>query len=180
MSQNGTMERKTQSWQDAERIAVENAAGARASADPTPGPVAKAFPLPDVQVGPFSVRAPRAYDWALMKKLDSPIHRLVQEMSNDLEKGNGMDISDEESWLICWQFTRPCREVDAVYCKGGKELVLQTAKEVFGFEYDGTQISTIVKTVIKQIADTWQTALSFSQEKEGGDGATTFFPQSQA
>lgn len=170
MSLNGTLPADK-----SRRTSLENAAAGIAVADPVPGAAGKAFPLPDVHVGPFNVRAPRAYDWPLLKAINSPINRMIEEISNPLNEKKDLDITDEESWMICWQFTRHCREVDSVYRKGGKEAMIVAAVATIGGELDGTQVGEIVKAVIQQIGDTWSTALKYSQE-EGGEGQKpTFF-----
>lgn len=170
MSSNGIL-----TPEKARRTSIENAAASVAVADPVPGAAAKAFPLPDVHVGPFNVRAPRAYDWPLLKAINSPINRMIEDVSNPLNEKKDLDITDEEGWVICWQFTRPCRDVDAIYRKGGKDAMIVAATETIGCELDGTQVSEIIRAVIQQIGDTWSTALKYSQE-EGGEGQKpTFF-----
>lgn len=169
MSNNGTIEKHK-----LVEIAVEQSAESLSNATPLPGALAKAFPLPELKVGAFSVRAPRAYDWTLLKAINSPIHRQILEMANALSDKKDVDFTDEEGWDICYQFTRSCREVDAVYCAGGHAALRAKAKEIFAFELETVQIAEIVKAVILQIANTWETAMSYKGD-EKGEGATTFF-----
>lgn len=146
---------------------------AQANADPLPGSLAKAFPLPEIKVGAFSVRAPVAYDWALLKKLNSPIHRQVLEMAKP-DGQKDVEFTDEEGWDICFQFTRPCREVAEVIRKGGAELLRQQAEELFAMVLQPLEVTEIVKAVISQIVATWETAMSYKAESEA-DGKTTNF-----
>lgn len=154
-------------------------AQAIANADPLPGSLAKAFPLPEIKVGKFSVRAPRAYDWTLLKAISSPLYRQTLEVAKSESERKDIEYSDEDAWLICWQFTRPCREVDAIYCKGGKAAMIQFAKEIFAFEMHEVELNEILAAAIRQMVDTSLTALKYKAEKEG-DGSTTFFQDTES
>lgn len=157
------------------RVSNENMLAKAAMSDPLPGSLSLAFPLPDKKVGTFAVRAPVAYDWTLLKALNSPIHRKILELNGD--KANGeTEFTDEEAWDICYQFTRPCKEVDRVFCNGGAKAIREASKELFAFNLQSFEIKPIVEAVIKQISLTWETAMKYSAEKDE-DAASSPFPK---
>lgn len=93
------------------------------AADPLPGPLLEAFlPEPLVAAG-YTLREVVAADWAILKKLDSPILKELQglAMNPDLPRPE-IAYTEEDIWELLFLWTRPPREVRACLARGRPEF----------------------------------------------------------
>lgn len=109
-----------------------------AAADPLPGPLLEAFlPEPLVAAG-FELRDCVASDWAILKRLDSPILRELQSLALDPALPKPEIVYEEEDiWELLYLWTQPVREVRALLAKGRpafREAVLEQTADRFSFE----------------------------------------------
>lgn len=163
-------------------------ASKRASADPLPGPLANAYgSLPITIAGPdrdgveisFTIRPLVAYDWALLKKLNSPVFRLMLEVQQvGIEKAELKDAQDFEDWELIYLLSRPCEEADAVFCSG-RDKFAQEAKSKVAFRLHTGMVAKLVQACLHQIFTHFSTmnkyAPSESEDKKPEGGPMDFF-----
>lgn len=147
-------------------------AASRAGHDPLPGPLSGAFLDQEIKVLDVSVRPVVAFDMAMFKKLDSPLYRQMLEPEN----AASIQFTEEEGWEMCFQFTRPCREVRAALAKG-REAFRESATQAFGDKYRPQDITKIVDAIAEQIKRVFSTAVAHETGDESEGGKTTFFTE---
>src|SRR5580692_7653803 len=106
--------------------AQEDQAGAEAASEATPGQMREAFSaVPDIKVGPFTVRRFRDGDFISLEHLGHPMKnfRSVTDESYKFEP-SGMD-----AWTLCWVMTRPAKEVKEALATGGVDVAKTLAEE---------------------------------------------------
>lgn len=157
---------------------LERLAEKRANADPLPGPLADAFTNGPIKVGKWSVRQLVAYDWTIMKAINSPLYQQMLEADKPEGEQSDTDFTDLQGYEICWQFTRPIGDVDAVFTKGGHVGVSIASKNAMAFECQPYEIADIINAVTRQVTNAFATALKYKADKEK-DGDTTFFRDSE-
>jgi hypothetical protein len=145
----------------------------RASADPFPGPLSEAFCKGAIQVGEFQVRKIVASDWKILKALDSPILKFIQEMIQDPGQVPDVPVNDVEEWEVCLQFTRDPESVRELLSKG-REVFRSAATKEIGDTVEAETVKIIVACVAEHIRRSWATALSYKAELEE-KGEVTFF-----
>ena len=156
-----------------DRHVVKGAANERAAATPYPG-AAGAFLKGAIKAGEFTVRKIVLADWKIWQTIDSPFLRLFLEMQKPEGAQDEVNFTDDEGYLICWQFTRPVRDAANVVLEGGKESALDAAREQFFYE-GGESNQVIITAVMEQFKRHMLTRLQYAAEqKESGE--ITFFP----
>ena len=143
-----------------------------AAADPLPGPLAAAFEgLPEAVAG-LRVRKMVHYDFALLRRLNSPLLR--QMAGTNGKKGKkGTAFTDEQGYEMVWQFTRPCEEVESALDKLGVSGFRKLTKREIGFGLGPVEVALRVKMVEREVLRSFLTALKYT-EKDKGSGETVF------
>ena len=152
-----------------EEMHLEEEASKRASADPLPGPLAKAFGPLNIAVDEYAIRPIVAYDWAIMKILNSPIYRQMLEFMQDGEKAALLEVQPHEQWELIYLLTRPCEEADKVFSKGAGEFS-NAAKREFAFSTHPLKINKLFAACMEQLKNHMATMVKYAQEQED-DGA---------
>src|SRR5712672_3155935 len=144
---------------------------ARASHEPCPGPIADAFGEDDIPVktasGIVRVRPIVHADIILLKRLDSPLYRQMQEAYKEVGSRDETNVDDEESCEICFQFTRPCREARTLLSKGRDEF-REAALQAISDLHNPAEITQILKAVAEQVKRMFETALKYAEPDEKG------------
>jgi hypothetical protein len=157
---------------------LEMAARTRANATPLPGALARGFTPVPVKVGNFIVRAPVAYDYALLQEIKSPLYEELLEAAKPSPQQEPQKWTPQDNWNICWIFTRPAVEVDNIYSIDGIEGISKQARKEISMELQPVEIDQLIEAVVKQISLAFTTLLKFQSGKEE-DGNTTFFPDTE-
>lgn len=153
---------------------LERAALDRVSGDPLPGPLAQAFCDADIVAGGIPIRKVVPSDWIILRGLNSPIIRLIEELRQNPNEDPKLTVSDEEHFEIIYQFTRPAKEGRQLL-KQGKEVFRDKAVEwVDAQMLNPVQIQQAVAAVMEQIRRSWETALKYTQEQGKGEGTVDF------
>jgi hypothetical protein len=153
---------------------IDRQAGIVAAADPLPGPLEGAFIPNDIEALGQKIRPLVAYDWAIMKKLNSPIYRQMMEVMQKGPTAVDVESAPEELWDLIFLLSRPCEEADT-YFKKGLEAFHEQAKREIGMKYGLGQILVLVKACTDQIYAHMQTMLAYVP-KEDKDGEVKNFP----
>lgn len=146
-----------------QRGAVLNEAVARANREPLPGALDRAFgPEGEIVVGAFKVRKVVHADYPILKRLNSPLYRQMLEGSNEEIKPE-----HEELFELCYQFTRPCREVRETLNKG-REFFREVATQTFGDApiEDGV-LTAVFTAVVEQFTTSMSTMQAHTSKEEG-------------
>jgi hypothetical protein len=151
-------------------------AGVVAAADPLPGPLVDAFTPCDIEVEGYTVRPLVAYDWAIMKKLNSPIYRQMLEVMQNGEKAKEVSNEPEEMWDMIFLLTRTCSEADSFFKKGVEAFRDQAKKEI-GFKMNLAEVARLADACTQQIYAHMQTMVSYAAKEEEGEVKT--FPQAE-
>ncbi len=147
------------------KLNAESGVGATAF----PGPMREAFPAEPIVVFGVSIRPVVACDWKIFEKIESPVYKQMQEMSKDAALRQPTSVSDEDSWAMVYQFTRPCFEAYKEACKG-RQYFIDRSAEVIACQMQPTAIAQMVEAVSKQIEIHLSTAMKFIPESEGEKG----------
>jgi|SRR3974390_361677 len=147
---------------------IDNQAGIRAAADPLPGPLVDAFWPSDISVDKFKVRPLVAYDWAIMKRINSPIYRQMLEVMQKGDKASEIEAEPEELWDLIFLLTRPCAESDAFF-KKGVEGFKEEAKKEIGFKLHTAVVAQLAQACTDQIFTHMTTMLSYAPKPEEGE-----------
>jgi hypothetical protein len=159
--------------------AINTQAGIRAAADPLPGPLSVAFLPPcDIEVESYRIRPIVAYDWAIMKRIGSPIYRQMLEVMQNGDKAAEVPSEPEEMWDLIFLLTRPCMESDALFKKGGLDAFREAAKQEIGMKNNLGQILALGRACTDQIYAHMQTMVQYAA-KENGDGEVRNFPSAE-
>jgi len=153
---------------------LEVEAGKRANADPLPGPMATAFGTQNIVLFGFTVRPVVAYDWAIMKHINSPVYRQMLEFMQAGDKAETIDPEYEDIWDLVYLLTRPCEEADKVF-KKGKEAFHEEAKKEIGFKLDLGRISILYEACITQLREHTATMVRYAGSPEEGNGHSRDF-----
>lgn len=142
-----------------------------------PGPLAEAFsPRQNIKVGPFTVRPMVAGDRVLFKLLDSPFHREALAKSVPTTNGTSeVDMTPEETFELCFQFTRPVSESRAMIEKG-REAFRNAAILAIG-DLTEVEIAMIINAISEQMKRAVASWLQFSGKPGDGEGTTHFFQE---
>lgn len=149
---------------------LKNEAAKRAGADPLPGPLTQAFGPENIQVGKYSVRPIVAYDWAILKLINSPVYRQMLEVMQEGEKAKSVEPKDAELWQLIYVLTRPCMEVKRVFDKG--EQALRDAADIeIGMNLNPMEVSQLSAACFVQVQGFMATMVKYApaEEKEGED-----------
>lgn len=160
----------------AENALLENEASKRAAAHPLPGPLAEAFCSGPIQVAGKTVYKVVPRTFQALTAVKSPLIEMIQ----DVVQGGKVDteFTDEQSWVICWIFTRPPKEVREMIFKGPEALKEAATTEV-GEEWEAACINLVMAACLEQIKRHMMTVVKFAAEaQEKGD--ITFFRDSAA
>jgi hypothetical protein len=154
----------------------------RAAADPTPGPLAKAFGPSVTRVGEVEVRKPVASDWPVLRALDSPILKFLEAIRVNQNKGvsepPNVPTTSEEEGEIFWQFTHTPAQVRELMASGKDKFRNVAVAEVCDV-HDDSFVKLVIAIVMQKIAESWATVLQISAELEE-KGDVHFFQDSAA
>src|SRR5262245_1753898 len=143
---------------------LERAALDRVSGDPLPGPLAQAFSNTEITIAGVTVRKVVASDWIILRELNSPVIRLIQELRQNPNDDPKVEVKDEENFEIVYQFTHTAKECRALL-RHGKEYFREKALEfVDEKEFNPIQVQDIVAAAMEQIRRSWETALKYHAE----------------
>lgn len=149
------------------RHAIDVQAGSRAAADPLPGPLAEAFKPLNIQVEGFTIRPLVAWDWAIMKTLNSPIYRQMLEVMQLGDKAEQVPSEPSEMWELIYLLTRPCEEADKVFQRGA-DAFRDAAKREIGFKLNLGQVSALGDQCINQIYAHMETMVKYAPKESEG------------
>ncbi len=155
----------------------------RANSDPLPGPLASAFIVGPIEIkGGLPIRpVTGSADIIILKQLNSPLYRQMLENDSAARKSqkDGKVVvpedvipSDEEAVELCFQFTRPTREVRSTLRQGRVHFTEQACTEIAD-KYSPDVIFAMVGAVYEQMARSVRTQVQHEQEATDGDGKTT-------
>lgn len=148
---------------------LKSMAAGRASATPLPGPLASAFTAGDIKAGEYSVRRIVLADWRIFDIVDSPLVRMMLELQKPEKEQEQVVTTADEDAMLCYQFTRPAREVYERLTKDGKAVVIEQAKDIFLFG-DGDSTTVITNAIMEQFGRHMKTRLEYAtQQKESGE-----------
>ena len=148
---------------------LKSMAAGRASATPLPGPLKSAFASTDIKAGAYSVRRLVAADWKIFEIVDSPMVRMMLELQKPKEEQEDVSTTPEEDSVLCWQFTRPSRQVFEFVKTHTKEEIVKTATDEFFFE-GGESSTVVVNAIMEQFGRHMKTRLEYAtQQKESGE-----------
>lgn len=151
-----------------------------AAADPLPGPLLEAFLPEPLRAAGFNLRDVVASDWAILRKLDSPILKELQglALNPDLPKPE-VHYDEEDIWELLFLWTRPVREVRALLAKGRpqfREAVLQLTADTFPASI-ANERQTILEVLAKNLFRSLSTRLGHAPAGDDGPGFPKAPPQ---
>lgn len=161
----------------ANELFLKTEAGKRAVSDPLPGSLSKAFPASSIEVDDYKIRPLVAYDWALLKLLDSPVFRQMQEYMQCGEKAKDIQPTDFELFEMIYLLSRPCEEVDAVYEQGGVQAIRKQARGL-GMKLNTGQTALMSSACFSQIKAHMETIVKYAPQENSeinGEIAPDFF-----
>lgn len=167
-----TGEQTIQAKELAEEVVLTNLAGKRASADPMPGPLIRAFCEGPIEVAGVTVFPVVPRYFQALRALNSPLISMLQDV---VQSGKiDTELTDEQAWEICWIFTHSGKQVRDAMAKG-----LSVLKELSMVEIGESQfpVALVTAAVMEQIKRHMETAVKYTaQAKE--EGSISFFQDS--
>jgi hypothetical protein len=159
----------------AERAARE-AAYAQANGAVLPGPLAEAIEPEPVEVAGLRVRRVVHYDFVLLRRLNSP---LLKQLARAAEgQAGGTEFSDEDAYVMVWQFTRPVREAAAYLAEHGANGVRAAALESIGCALGPVEVGLLVQAVEREFVRALSTVVKYEPARPAGadGGGAVFMP----
>lgn len=158
-----------------QRFDLKQQALGRANGEPFPGPLADAFLKDAIMVGDIAVRKVVARDWKILRAINSPVIRLIQDSAQNPNAVPEIETTDEEEWELAFQFTHTPSEVWDTLQKG-REMFSKVAQIAVADNprFTSSIVKLIGAAVMEQIRREWQTALKFKAEMEER-GDVSFF-----
>lgn len=141
--------------------------GLQAATSALPGPLRAAFSsIPEIKVGPFTVRRFVDGDFITLSELGHPLSSFAAAA----EATYKFEPTGEQSWQMCWLMTRPRSEVKAKM-KHGIEVAKEDASNVIGDELTPLEIGALLEAVVKQmlVYSGAHLQLEVKAEDENGD-----------
>lgn len=168
-----------ESEQGQDHVLGKMAAG-RANVEPLPGSLSHAFGPSAIDVSGISVRKVTGADWEIWHILKSHVLELFKELEKPVEQMDEVKSSPLQDMQLIYQFTRPCKEVYALACKG-KDAFDAAVMESIGFDDEFTSHSqALLFAIMEQIQRHQLTKLKFIGElKEGGEVSFLSNPPAQ-
>lgn len=148
------------------RQAREDTAGRRAAAEPLPGPLRDAFSiLPNIEVGPYSVRPFYDIDFEFLAMLEHPLHKMMTANEGDFTPRG------PHAWELCWILTRDADTVEGIIQGEGLKGLRAHAKKEFG-KLRLPALAELSKAIVQQLTTYWSTVVAYgAASKEGEQSA---------
>jgi hypothetical protein len=147
---------------------VRSGVAAIANADALPGPLAIAFGPEFITVGKYQVRQIVAYDFAIWKRIDSPIHRqMLWCVANPDAKPEQMpeiESTIDDKCELVFQLTRPCLEVARLLNKGLDAFKDATIAEI-GAVLTGDELAQLCLACFHQITNQQKTMVAYGNSE---------------
>lgn len=156
----------------AEEVVLTNEAGKRASADPLPGPLTKAFCEGPIEVAGVTVFPVVPRYFQALRALNSPLISMLQDV---VQSGKiDTELADEQAWEICWIFTHTGKQVREAMSKGIDQIRELSMAEVGESQFP---VALVTAAVMEQVKRHMETAVKYTaQAKE--EGSISFFQDS--
>ena len=162
-------------------LAAKQAAAGPARREPFPGPLQAAFADLPTEIAGLRVRPVVHYDFIILKRVDSPLLRQLAIATTAKRKGKSKvtPFSDEESYAMIYQFTRPVRELAAWWDRQpdparAVTAFRQLAREEIGLRLGPFEVGTLIGLIEREFVATFATAISYASTDESG--GTVFTP----
>ncbi len=167
-----TGEPNIQAKELAEEVVLNNLASKRASADPLPGPLVRAFCEGPIEVAGVTVFPVVPRYFQALRALNSPLISMLQDV---VQSGKiDTELSDEQAWEICWIFTHTGKQVREAMTKGVNQIRELAMVEVGESQFP---VALVTAAVMEQVKRHMETAVKYTaQAKE--EGSISFFQDS--
>lgn len=153
--------------------AAREAAYAAANAAVLPGPLAGAMEPEMTEVAGLRVRRVVHYDFVLLRRLNSP---LLKQLARAAEgESGGTEFSDEDAYVMVWQFTRPVREAAAYLAEHGADGVKAAALEAIGCALGPVEVGLLVKAVEREFVRALSTVVKYEPARPGAESGGAVF-----
>jgi hypothetical protein len=165
-----------------DRRAATDAAFAQAAAVPLPGPLLDAFLPPDPVSVPtidgqtLTIRRLVHFDFVLLQRLDSPLITQLRASAEAAAKRLPQpktDYTDEQSYEMVYQFTRPVLEAAKTLARG-REAFRQTALEQIGIRVGPVEMGLLIQGCIQEVIRSFSTVIKYTTPAP--DGSIVFPP----
>jgi hypothetical protein len=164
--------------EDLARQARRHEALAAAHATPLPGPLADAFAHIPKTIAGLTVRPCVHYDFIILQQLKSPLLDLIKQAASPGGDGSArpaIEVSDDQSYELIFQFTRPVREMAALVAQGPGKFRAR-AREEIGYTLGPVEVGLLAKAVSDEIVRAFSTVVKYTRPSSESEGATVFTP----
>lgn len=155
-----------------------------AHANPLPGPLAAAFDPDPVSVAGFQIRPVVASDFAILRRLDSPLHRRTLELAEhqrQIAAGTlppeaappETQFTEEELAEMVYQFTQPVRQVRAELARG-RDAFRETALVAISDRLGVLDLPALVAAVVANFTAAFGPALGHAAPSAEGEETVNF------
>lgn len=138
-----------------------------------PGPLPDAFsPVPDIKVGPHTVRPFYDLDFEFLQHLNHPFYQ-ARQASLAGKEDEDFFPSGPAAWQLCWIMTRPPEETEKVLAAGptlqeAVQSLTAKARSEFG-RLRSEALQALVLAVARQVRVYWSTAVSYGPAERPRD-----------
>ena len=171
---------------EAQAVQVHAATVRAAAANPLPGPLARAFDPEPLTAAGFTARPVVAADFALLRRLDSPLFRRTLELAEyqrQIALGKlsadapapETTFSEEELAEMVYQFTRPVREGRAQLA-AGRDAFREAAMQAVSDRVSPLELPKLVAMVVDNFTAAFGTALGHTAPQSEGGETVNFSP----
>lgn len=158
--------------ESARRMAVENAAGRAALAEPLPGHLADVFAVaPNERVGKWTVRPMVDMDIEVLRLLEHPLFVIMKNVMAGTEQPGADEDPPRgpEAWELCYLLTRDVDEVERIVGDKGLEAFRDGARREFG-RLRMYGLAEVLKAVFRQVNVYWSPVVGHEPAGPGDDG----------
>jgi len=152
---------------------LEQMANDRAAADAMPGPLLNAFSEGSIKAAGRLVRKIVAYDYVILKTLNSPLHRMLLELAKPDELREKVDNEPSEEWDLCLQFTIPCKEAANLLAQGA-EAFHQASVERISMAWEPSEVELVILAIFEQLKRNAESANRYSAAAKEANEITFF------
>lgn len=139
-----------------------------AAADALPGPLALAFARAPQTVAGLTVRPVVHADFVVLKKLGSPI--LANLMGKTPKRAAVHALSDDSTYELIYQFTRPCAEAERLVDSLGPKKFRDTARQAIGYALGPIEVMLLSQAVQREFEAAFSTVITH-EPKPADDGS---------
>lgn len=141
-------------------------AKAEASMEPLPGPLADAFG-PDTIINGIRIRPVVHYDLVILRQLNSPLYRHMLEMGKPENERQEIKYTDDDGYMLVWQFTTPISQVREELGRGHESLKA-CALAATAYRLPPPVMAALITGVLDNFKRSFDVAVKYgAPEKEG-------------